>query len=196
MDIAVGYSYLSGFARVGDLLASRPGAVRILIGRADRPAMAEIAAGYRPRESAAGCHVGRNCRQEAAAVAETLANVGRNAAAQPQDDASATGIKSLAALVAGGKVEVRACLKDRMHAKAYIGYTGIPGAPGTAIVGSASCSAAGSTELNYPVTHGGDVTEIRGWFERFWQEGEPVSDRMVEQIRAGWPLTVPDPYLM
>ena len=40
-----------------------------------------------------------------------------------------------------------------MHAKAYIGCTGIPGAPGTAIVGSASFSAAGcagNTEPNYP----------------------------------------------
>ena len=199
VDIAVGYFYLSGFAQVADLLASRPGAVRILIGRTDRPTMAEITAGYSPQEAATGYHTGQNRRQEAAAAAETLANVGRNAAIQPQDDASEAGIKSLAALVTGGKVEVRAYLKDRMHAKAYIGYTGIPSAPGTAIIGSANFSAAGftgNTELNYPVTHGGDVAEIRGWFERLWQEGEPVSDRVVEQLRASWPLAVPDPYLM
>ena len=48
VDIAVGYFYLSGFARVAGLPASRPGAVRILIWRADRPTMAEIAAGYSP----------------------------------------------------------------------------------------------------------------------------------------------------
>ena len=120
---------------MADLLASRPGAVRILIRRADRPTMAEIAAGYSPREAAAGCHAGRNRRPEAAA-AKTLANVGRNAATQPPDDASEAGIKPLAALVAGGKIEVRAYLKDRMHAKAYIGYTGIPSAPGTAIIGA------------------------------------------------------------
>lgn len=179
VDIAVGYFYLSGFARVGDQLASRPGAVRILIGRTDRPTMAAIAAGYSPREAAA---------------AETFANVGRNTAAQPQGDASEAGIKSLAALVAGGKVEARAYLKDRRHAKACIGCTGIPGAPGTAIIGSAGF--AGNTELNYPVIRGGDVSEIRGWFERLWQEGEPVSDRAVEQIRAGWPQAVPDPYPM
>ena len=40
------------------------------------------------------------------------------------------------------------------------------------------------------------MTEIRGRFERLWQEGEPVSDRVVEQLRAGWPTAVPDPYLM
>ena len=70
-----------------------------------------------------------------------------------------------------------------MHAKAYMGCTGIPGALGTAIVGSANFSAAGcagNTELNYPVIHGGDVAEIRGRFERLWQEGEPVSDRVME----------------
>ena len=86
-----------------------------------------------------------------------------------------------------------------MHAKACIGYTGILSAPGAAIIGSASFSAAGfagNTEPNYPVTHGGDVAEIRGRFERLWQEGEPVSDQMVEQLRAGWPLAVPGPYLM
>lgn len=32
VDIAVGYFYLSGFARVADQLASRPGAVRISLG--------------------------------------------------------------------------------------------------------------------------------------------------------------------
>ena len=48
VDIAVGYFYLSGFARVADLLSARTGAVRILIGRADRPTMAAIAAGYSP----------------------------------------------------------------------------------------------------------------------------------------------------
>ena len=161
--------------------------------------MAEIAAGYCPREAAASYHAIQNRRPEAAIAAETLANVGRNAAAQPQDDASEAGIKSLAALVASGKVEALACLKDRMHAKAYMGCTGIPGALGTAIVGSANFSAAGcagNTEQNYPVTHGGDVAEIRGWFERLWQEGEPVSDRVGEQLRAGWPLAVPDYYLM
>ena len=86
-----------------------------------------------------------------------------------------------------------------MHAKAYIGCTGIPSTPRAAIVGSANFSAAGcagNTEPNYSVTHGGDVAEIRGRFERFLQEGEPVSDRVVEQLRAGWPLAVPDPYLM
>ena len=50
VDIAVGYFYLSGFAQAPDLPAAHPGAVRILIGRADRPTMAEIAAGYSPRK--------------------------------------------------------------------------------------------------------------------------------------------------
>ena len=45
VDIAVGYFYLSGFALVADLLATRPGKVRILIGRTHRPTLAEISAG-------------------------------------------------------------------------------------------------------------------------------------------------------
>ena len=199
VDIAVGYFYLSGFAQAADLLASRPGKIRLLIGRTDRPTLAEIAAGYSPEEVVAGYHAEQDRRQETDAVQATVANIGRNAAIQPQDDAGEAGIKSLAALVAAGKIEVRAYLKDRMHAKAYIGYTGIPSAPGTAIIGSANFSAAGfagNTELSYPVTHAGDVAEIRGWFERLWQEGEPVSDRVVEQLRASWPLATPDPYLM
>ena len=48
VDIAVGYFYLSGFTQVADLLATRPGKVRILIGRTDTPTRAEIAAGYSP----------------------------------------------------------------------------------------------------------------------------------------------------
>ena len=146
---------MSGFAQVTDLLASRPGAVRILIGRADRPTMAEIAA---------GCHAGQNHRQEAAAAAETLANVGRNAAAQPQDDASEAGIKSLAALVASGKVEGRLPQRPEARQSLY----GLYGHLQRARHGDyrqRSCSAAGcagNTELNYPVIHGGDVgTHLR-----------------------------------
>ncbi len=199
VDIAVGYFYLSGFTQVADLLATRPGKVRILIGRTDRPTRAEIVAGYNPSESADGYHAAQSRRDETVARNETLDNVGRNAAAQPQDDASEAGIKSLAGLIAGGKVDVRAYVKDRMHAKAYIGYTGLESAPGTAIIGSTNFSAAGfagNTELNYPVTHGGDIGEIRDWFERLWRESEPVNDRVVEKLNNSWPLATPEPYLI
>ena len=199
VDIAVGYFYLSGFTQVADLLAARPGRVRILIGRTDTPTRAEIAAGYNPREPSAGYHTGQNRRDETAARDDTLENVGRNAAAQTQDDASEAGIKSLAQLIADGRVDVRAYVKDRMHAKAYIGYTGLESAPGTAIIGSTNFSKAGftgNTELNYPVTHGGDIGEIRQWFERLWNESEPVGDRVVEQLNNSWPLATPEPYLI
>ena len=199
VDIAVGYFYLSGFAQAADLLAARPGQVRILIGRTDLPTRQEIAAGYNPGESAAGYHAGQNRRDETAARNATLDNVGRNAAAQPQDDANETGIKSLAHLIANGQVDVRAYLKDRMHAKVYIGYTGLTANPGTAIIGSTNFSAAGfagNTELNYPVTHAGDIAEVKAWFERLWSESEPVSDQVAEQLRNSWPLAQPDPYLI
>ena len=199
VDIAVGYFYLSGFAQVADLLAGRPGRVRILIGRTDRPTREEVVAGYNPRESDDGYHAAQNRRDEAAARDETLDNVGRNAAAQTQDDTSEAGIKSLAQLIADGRVDVRAYVKDRMHAKAYIGYTGLTANPGTAIIGSTNFSQAGftgNTELNYPVTHGGDINEIREWFERLWRESEPVGDKVVEQLKNSWPLATPEPYLI
>ncbi len=198
-DIAVGYFYLSGFARVRDLLATRPGRVRILIGRTDRPTRSEILAGYNPQESRDGYHAAQNRRDETAARDETVDNVGRNAAAQPQDDSTEEGIRSLAQLIAEGRVDVRAYVKDRMHAKAYIGYTGLESAPGTAIIGSTNFSAAGftgNTELNYPVTHGGDIGEIRQWFERLWSDSEPVSSQVVEQLRSSWVLATPEPYLV
>ena len=199
VDITVGYFYLSGFTQVTDLLATRPGRVRILIGGTDRPTREEIVAGYTPRESADGYHASQNRRAETAARDETLDNMGRNAAAQPQDDASEVGIKSLADLIAGGKVEVRAYVKDRMHAKAYIGYTGMESSPGTAIIGSTNFSTAGftgNTELNYPVTHGGDIQEIQEWFERLWIDSEPVTAQVAEQLRNSWPMATPDPYLI
>ena len=200
VDIAVGYFYLSGFRVVADLLADRPGQVRLLLGRTDRPTQQEIAAGYGPQEPiAAGYPATLSRTQEVAIRDETVGNVGRSAAVQPQEDASAAAIKSLAALIAGGKVEVRAYLKERLHAKAYIGYTGLASTPGTAIIGSTNFSASGfsgNTELNYPVTHGGDVAEVRQWFERLWADSEPVSDRVVEQLQASWPLAAPEPYLI
>ena len=199
VDIAVGYFYLSGFTQVADLLATRPGKVRILIGRTDAPTRAEIAAGYNPRESADGYHSNQNRQQEIAARDETLDNVGRNAAAQPQDDASEEGIKSLARLIADGRVDVHAYVRDRMHAKAYIGYTGLESAPGTAIIGSTNFSASGftgNTELNYPVTHGGDISEVCQWFEHLWSDSQPVSDKVEEQLKNSWPLAQPEPYLI
>ena len=143
VDIAVGYFYLSGFTQVADLLATRPGRVRILIGRTDTPTREEIISGYSASEPTAGYHARQNRRDETAARDATLDNVGRNAAAQPQDDASEAGIKSLARLIADDRVDVRAYVKDRMHAKAYIGYTGLESAPGTAIIGSTNFSQAG-----------------------------------------------------
>ena len=199
VDIAVGYFYLSGFTQVADLLATRPGRIRILIGRTDQPTRAEIVAGYNPQETTAGYHAAQNRQEETAARDETLDNVGRNAAAQFQDDASEAGIKSLARLIAADRVDVRAYVKDRMHAKAYIGYTGLESAPGTAIIGSTNFSAAGftgNTELNYPVTHSGDISEIREWFQRLWNESEPVADKVVEQLKNSWPLAAPEPYLI
>ena len=117
-------------------------------------------------------------------------------AATPRSDASEAGIKSLASLIADSRVDIRAYVKDRMHAKAYIGYTGLESAPGTAIIGSTNFSQAGftgNTELNYPVTHGGDIQEIREWFERLWREIEPVSDRVVEQFKTVGPWPRPNP---
>ena len=199
IDIAVGYFYLSGFAEVADLLSDRPGKVRILIGRTDRPTSQEIAAGYGPQEPTEGFHNSQSRGDEVKAVDETVANVGRNAAIQPQQDATEAGIKSLANLIAEGKVDVRAYVKDRMHAKVYIGYTGLESAPGTAIIGSTNFSVAGftgNTELNYPVTHAGDILEVREWFERLWEQSQPVSEKVRDEFRKSWPLAEPEPYLI
>ena len=199
VDIAVGYFYLSGFAEVADLLSTRPGKVRILIGRTDLPTSQEIAAGYGPQEPTENFHNSQGRRKEADVVDETVANVGRNAATQPQVDATEKGIKSLAELIIDGKVDVRAYVKDRMHAKVYIGYTGLESAPGTAIIGSTNFSVAGftgNTELNYPVTHGGDILEVREWFERLWEESQPVSEKVRDEFKKSWPLAEPEPYLI
>ena len=199
VDIAVGYFYLSGFKEVADLLSNRPGQVRLLLGRTDRPTQQEIAAGYSPLEPAGADRALLSLKEEWAARDETVANVGRSAAVQPQDDKNAASIQTLAALIAGGQVAVRAYLKERLHAKAYIGYTGLQANPGTAIIGSTNFSASGftgNTELNYPVTHGGDVLEVKEWFERLWRESEAVSNQVVEQLQASWPLATPDPYLI
>ncbi len=199
VDIAVGYFYLSGFAEVSDLLAQRPGKVRILIARTDRPTSQEIVAGNSPKEANENFHAHQSRGDEARAANETVANVGRNAAVQPQLDDTETRIKSLSELIATGKVDVRTYVKDRMHAKVYIGYTGLESAPGTAIIGSTNFSAAGftgNTELNYPVTHSGDILEVREWFERLWDRSEPVSEKVRDELNNSWPLAKPESYLI
>ena len=199
VDIAVGYFYLSGFAEVADLLSARPGKVRILIGRTDRPTDQEIAAGYSHQEATESFHSQQNRRDEVKAADKTVENIGRNAATQPQVDTTEAGIKSLAQLIAEGKVDVRAYVKDRMHAKVYIGYTGLDTASGTAIIGSTNFFVAGftgNTELNYPVTHAGDILEVREWFEQLWEQSQPVSEKVRDEFRKSWPLAEPEPYLI
>ena len=89
----------------------------ILIGCTDALARQKIAAGYGASEFAPTPLASQNRRDETAAHNVTLDNVGRNAAVQSQDDTSEHRIKSLARLIAGGKVDARAYVKDRMHAR-------------------------------------------------------------------------------
>ena len=79
VDIAVGYFYLSGFAQVSDLLDTRPGKVRILIGRTHRPTLEQIAAGLSAGDTLAllaNGGVRQGCRVDAGLTVRPLSRAG------------------------------------------------------------------------------------------------------------------------
>ena len=199
VDIAVGYFYLSGFLRIADLLKSRKGKVRILIGRTDKPTADEINAAYNSfaPDPSSESHPSR--KDQHTYREDVIRHIKCNAAAQRSDNSSEKGVKALSELIASGQITVRAYLKGRLHAKAYIGSRDSEANPGVAIIGSTNLSESGlvgNTELNYPVRHDDDFAEIKQWFDALWKESEEVSDDIVETLKSSWPLFTPEPYMI
>ena len=87
-------------------------------------------------------------------------------------------------LIADGRITVREYQKSTLHAKVFIGYTGLKSAPGTAIIGSTNLTWSGfndNLELNYAVTDRDDIDKFRQWFAQLWNESEPYYMTLLNQ---------------
>lgn len=97
-------------------------------------------------------------------------------------------LAGVAAVVEGirsGRIECRVYAKRKFHAKAYITHPKVSVIGSVALVGSSNFTVPGLTqniELNVQVRAPGDVSELQAWFERYWAEGEDVSEDVIRVI--------------
>jgi len=82
-----------------------------------------------------------------------------------------------------GKIECRAYIKDRFHAKAYITHAKLAVVGSSALVGSSNFSAPGlsqNVELNIQLRR--EVELLQEWFERHWADAEEISQDILKVI--------------
>lgn len=199
-DIAVGYFFMSGFQAVADQLSLLK-KVRILVGRTDRRVLEEVALGLqqaRALESQlrADDTIRRSQREGLAQQAVEI--VSRGVSFLPQTDETKEAVAALRDMIATGRVEVRAYLRSRLHAKAYLcWYQQGHAEPGAAVVGSSNFTLAGftgNTELNVRVTGDAEMAELRRWFDDLWQDSEDISDGLVKELGRSWAVASTPPY--
>lgn len=199
-DIAVGYFFMSGFQAVADQLSPLQ-KVRILVGRTDRRVLEEVALGLQQTQALesqlrADDTIRRGQREGLAQQA--VENISRGVSVLSQTDETKKAVATLRDMIAAGRVEVRAYLRSRLHAKAYLcWYQQGHAEPGAAVVGSSNFTLAGftgNTELNVRVTGDAEMAELRRWFDDLWQDSEDISDGLVKELGRSWAVARTPPY--
>jgi len=97
-----------------------------------------------------------------------------------------TGAAAIVDAMKTGKVECRVYAKRKFHAKAYITHPRVQVIGSVALVGSSNFTLPGLTqniELNIQIRAPGDVSQLQEWFERHWQEGEPITEDVIHVIQ-------------
>lgn len=198
-DIAVGYLFVSGFNALAEEIGALEKA-RILVGRADRPTLEEVARGLQQAEALrartdAERIVRRSEQEEIGAGA--VRTLSENVARLPQTDGEQAGVRRLCELVSEGRVEIKTYPKGMLHAKAYLCWYGQGAEPGAAIVGSSNFTLAGftgNTELNVRVTGDAQMAALREWFEALWAESVDVSAEIAVELKRSWAVAQTPPY--
>ena len=199
-DIAVGFFFISGFEAVAEDL-SRLDKVRILVGRADRKVLEEVALGLQQAE-ALKAQIERDRtvrRSELQRVAgQVVQDIAKGVSQLPQTEGSEQAVSRLRDLVAADKVQVHAYLKSPLHAKAYLcWYPEGSVDPGSAIVGSSNFTLAGftgNTELNVRVTGDAEMQALKDWFESLWSDSADITQDFLAELNRSWPLAETPPY--
>ena len=96
------------------------------------------------------------------------------------------GVPAIVDGIRSGKIECKVYAKKKFHAKAYITHPKVKVIGSVALVGSSNFTLPGLTEnveLNIQVRAPGDVEKLQKWFERYWKEGEPISDDIIRVLQ-------------
>ena len=197
-DIAVGYFFMSGFTEVAYEL-SAVAKIRILVGRTDREVLDDIAAAINHNDTLGeylATHRPIQRSERDRLRGEAAHQVGKSAGAAPQTDGEQQGITRIRDLIAAGRMEIRAYLKERLHAKAYICHYDRVAVESSAIVGSSNFSLAGfsgNTELNVRFD-GREVAELDAWFESLWQDAADITEMALAELNRSWAVAPAKPY--
>jgi len=199
-DIAVGFFFISGFETVAEDL-SRLEKIRILVGRADRKVLEEVALGLQQAEALkAQLELDQTVRRSELqrAAGQVVQDIGKGVSQLPQTEGSEQAVTRLRDLVTAGKVQVHAYLKSPLHAKAYLcWYPEGSVDPGSAIVGSSNFTLAGftgNTELNVRVTGDAEMQALKEWFESLWSDSADITQDFLAELNRSWPLAETPPY--
>ena len=197
-DIAVGYFFMSGFTAVAHEL-SGVAKIRILVGRTDRAVLDDVAAAINHHDTLGeylAAHTPIRRSESDRLRGEAARQVGSSAGSSPQTDGEQQGITRIRDLIAAGRLEIRAYLKERLHAKAYICHYDRRAVQSSAIVGSSNFSLAGfagNTELNVRFD-GREVAELDAWFENLWQDAADITELALVELNRSWAVAETRPY--
>lgn len=199
---AVGYFYISGLESVAKQLAG-VSELRLLIGSSsNRETIEQMAEGYRRlelvRERLEEQQYQKKSQQQEE-MRQTVMQVGQTLAELEQSDACEETVRTLAEMIAGGRLKIRVYTKGVLHSKAYIFdfKNANPHAPGIAIVGSSNFTISGlrsNTELNVVVEGKENHRELTQWFEDLWDEAQDFDASLMQELRASWPLAQVRPW--
>src|SRR2546426_1736140 len=95
------------------------------------------------------------------------------------------GVPAIVEALKSGQIECRVYSKRKFHAKAYITHPRVAVIGSVALVGSSNFTVPGLTqniELNIQIRAAGDVARLQEWYERHWQEAEPVTEEIVRVV--------------
>ena len=181
-SIAVGYFFISGFAKIMDSLGTIENSndpnhvLRLLISpTTNRPtAEALLASNMAHKEVRKAAEVeGR--REEARGRAAD--EIRRTLEYMPQTESDQKASVKLMDLIRRKKVEVRVYTKDQLHAKAYVFEIKGGLIPILAIVGSSNLSVSGikeHAELNLRTNDDMQARQLLTWFDKHWEDQSTV----------------------
>ncbi|TEU09784.1 MAG: hypothetical protein E3J25_09850, partial [Anaerolineales bacterium] len=198
-DIAVGYFFVSGFDAVADQMESVDH-IRLLVGRTDRETLEEVALGLQQVEAVRqhtdlGSTIRRS--EKPALARKPVELIGEGVGRLHQTAGTESAVRRLRDLIASRRIEIRAYLRERLHAKAYICWYRPGPEPGSAVVGSSNFTLAGlegNTELNVRVTGDTNMGALKEWFDALWTDSEDISTDVVTELDRSWPIAATPPY--
>ncbi|MDD8018260.1 MAG: helicase-related protein [Bacteroidota bacterium] len=191
--MAVGYFYLSGFEAIREKL-HKIKHLRLLIGnRTNQQTIEELVKGHINKELTEN-EIRKqnllNSKQRKQILDLTKNEYSEDLALMEQNTKNEDGLSALWELIRDKRIDIKVFTKGTLHSKAYIfdlperNYL-----EGIAIVGSSNLSISGlrnNSELNVKVTNPNDYKEVRGWFDKLWDESEDFNEIFMSVVEESW----------